>query len=66
FEEGKEAEFFSSFDELLAKIQFYLKNETTRMEIARAGRRRCFESDYSYRNRMSGTLSYLRSEGLIP
>jgi hypothetical protein len=66
FKEGEEAEFFSCFDELLAKIQFYLNNDERRKQIACAGRRRCLESDYSYKKRMSNALSYLRSEGLIP
>jgi glycosyltransferase involved in cell wall biosynthesis len=66
FREGKEAEFFSCFDELLAKIQFYLSNDERRKQIACAGRRRCLENDYSYKNRIQSVLSYLRSEGLIP
>ena len=47
FEEGKEAEYFSSNEELLKKCQYYLKHEDERMAIAKAGRRRCIESGYS-------------------
>jgi spore maturation protein CgeB len=47
FEEGKEAEFFGSNDEMLEKVRTYLKNDEHRGAIARAGRRRCEMSNYS-------------------
>lgn len=47
FEEGKEAAFFSSNEELLAKCQYYLKNETERKLISRFGKARCQTSNYS-------------------
>ena len=51
FEEGKEAEFFGSEGELKDKIGFYLKNETLRMNIAKAGYQRCLKSGYLYTDR---------------
>lgn len=48
FIEGKEAEFFSSNEELLSKVKFYLKNPNIRKRIAKAGRERCMQSRYSY------------------
>jgi hypothetical protein len=40
FEEGNEAEFFATLDELNDKIGFYLGNEPARCRIAEKGRRR--------------------------
>lgn len=52
FEEGQEAEFFSTPEELYDKIRFYLTNEAVRIAIAQAGRERCIRSGYDYRSRM--------------
>jgi spore maturation protein CgeB len=47
FEEGAEAEFFSSAEELLGKCRHYLDDEASRIEIARRGYERCIASGYS-------------------
>ncbi len=52
FEEGVEAEFFGSKEELLAKCRHYLANPEERRRIAEAGRRRCERSGYSELDRV--------------
>lgn len=49
FEEGKEAEFFSSNEEMLQKVKYYLEQNEARDKIARAGRERCVKGGYSMR-----------------
>lgn len=56
FEEGKEAEFFSSDEELLSKVHYYLENDDLRKEIAAAGRWRCLNSGYSNEGRLKTVL----------
>lgn len=47
FEEGKEAVFFSSNEELLELCKYYLSHETERQLIAESGLQRCRTSGYS-------------------
>lgn len=47
FEEDREAVFFSSNEELLAKCRYYLSHEEERKRIATAGHQRCIMSGYS-------------------
>ena len=59
FEEGKEAEYFSSQGELIDKVRFYSENCTSRSRIARAGYDRGIKSGYCYMARIRATMSYL-------
>lgn len=56
FEEGKEAEFFGSTEEMLEKVKFYSGNGTARSRIAQAGRARCIGGRYAYVHRLRAAL----------
>lgn len=64
FEEGKEAEFFSSDEEMIDKVRFYMANDVRREAIARAGRERCLRSGYNYSSRMRRMLSQVMEPGI--
>jgi len=59
FEEGKEAEFFASCEELLDKVRFYCSNEAARKRVAEGGYRRCVEGAYAYVHRLRTALDVL-------
>ena len=59
FEEGTEAEFFRSCEELLDKVNFYCRNESARKLVAAKGYQRCITAGYSYVNRLSAILESL-------
>lgn len=58
FEEGKEAEYFSSNEELLRKVKHYLERNGERADIAHAGRDRCVKSGYSMRAQLDQMLKH--------
>ncbi len=58
FEEGKEAEFFSSKEELLEKTLHYLRNNHFTQEIGLAGYQRCIDGGYSNEERLRGMLEH--------
>lgn len=61
FEEGIEAEFFESYEELLDKIAFYLCRPELRDQIGAAARVRCEKSGYSNHDRLRSGLKIVGS-----
>ncbi len=57
FEEGREAAYFASPDELLAKVRHYLANDDERRAIAAAGLERCRTGGYDLDARARRMLS---------
>ncbi len=56
FKEKKEAEYFSTPEELKEKIDYYLKNRELRKQIAISGFNKLKNADYSYKNRAKSIL----------
>lgn len=61
FEEGKEAIFFSSDDELLELTSYYLNNSTLREKVASCGLQKCHRSGYSNQERLKALLNNITS-----
>ena len=62
FEEGKEADYFSSLDELNDKINYYLKNTDVRDKIGQLGYERCVRSGYSNLERIKKMFKEIHKE----
>jgi spore maturation protein CgeB len=58
-EEDKEAVYFNSNEELLAKVQYYLVNDKRRGLIAKQGYKKITNGGFSYNDRVSQILSKL-------
>ncbi len=52
FREGEEAAFFSTPEELLDKVRYYLAHDEIRQRIARAGHARVTTGGHTYRDRL--------------
>jgi spore maturation protein CgeB len=61
FEDGREAEFFESREELVDKARFYCCHEPARRAIAAAGYRRCVDGQYAYVHRMRMALTKIQA-----
>jgi spore maturation protein CgeB len=59
FEEGLEAEFFSSNEELVTKAVYYLAHDAQREQIAQTGHTRCLSSGYTHKDRVAQLLEKL-------
>ena len=56
FKEGQEAEFFSTKQEMIAKIKHYLDYPDKRKNIAEAGKKRCISGGYDHESRLKEML----------
>lgn len=61
FDEGREAEYFASHEEMQDKIRFYLAHDEKRRAIAEAGRARCLSSPYSNDDVMDRVLQEIQT-----
>jgi spore maturation protein CgeB len=59
FEEGREAEYFDSTEELHDKVLFYLRNDAARSTIAARGRERCQRSGYDNDSVLAGVMNQI-------
>ncbi|MEK7629870.1 MAG: glycosyltransferase [Patescibacteria group bacterium] len=60
-EEGKEAEFFDSYDEMKNKIDFYLKHDLLRKNIAKNGQEKIVNGGHLFINRVKSILDIFES-----
>ncbi|MBZ0159605.1 MAG: glycosyltransferase [bacterium] len=65
FEEGEEAEFFASREELLEKCRHYLRDNQARIRIAQRGYERCLRSGYSNSERLREALRIILGQGAL-
>jgi glycosyltransferase involved in cell wall biosynthesis len=61
FEEGKEAAYFDSPDELVEKVRYYLSRDDERQRIAEAGHRKVTLGGHTYKARLIQILEAVRA-----
>jgi spore maturation protein CgeB len=61
FEEGKEAAYFDSPDELVEKVRYYLSRDDERQRIAEAGHRKVTLGGNTYKDRLIQILEAVRA-----
>jgi spore maturation protein CgeB len=64
FDEDKEACFFSSRKELLEKLDWLIRDDSTRAEIARAGLRRVWRDGHDVKSRAEGFLNAIKGSDI--
>jgi spore maturation protein CgeB len=64
FAEGREADYFRSRDELLAKLDLYLGDDTLRSAVAQAGLQRVNADGHDLKSRLRDLLAWMTESGL--
>jgi len=59
YQEGEEADFFTSEKEMLAKLQLYLNDESRRKSVAEAGFQRVYKDGHDVVSRMKQVLNWV-------
>jgi len=65
FKEGEEADYFSSKEEMIEKVQYYLSHDSERKRIANNGFRRCESSGYSYKEILKKAIEDIQTLGVL-
>jgi len=61
FREGKEMACFSSPEELIDQVRYYLSHEFERVQIANAGHQKVVSERYSYKDRLEQIFNFVES-----
>jgi spore maturation protein CgeB len=61
FREGIEMACFSSPEELVDQVRYYLTHESERLQIAHAGHQRVLKENFSYKDRLEQIFKYVDS-----
>ncbi|WP_287601762.1 glycosyltransferase [Thiothrix sp.] len=61
FAEGKEADYFTTKDELISKLNKYLSNDELRTNIAKMGREKVYSAKHDVKSRMQEILEFATS-----
>ena len=59
--EGETADYFSSLDEMVSKVEYYLSHEEERQTVAQTGHRRIIEGKHTYRDRMKSMMEVIHT-----
>ena len=65
YEDGQEAVFYSTPQEMIEQARYFLDHPEERQAIAAAGRRRCQANRCSWRDRVAQVLRELQGQGII-
>lgn len=59
YQEGNEADFFRNRDEMMDKIEFYLRDDAARIRVAEGGHRRVMSDGHDIDSRMRELLAWI-------